>query len=100
MDKGKRPIKLKIVARKFIDEMKLAIPERINPLIMISTATGDRLMREVDKGGYKVQPVPPQENSEVVERITHPQETASKNIEKLLMPGNPTSGDEINNGRK
>ena len=61
----------KIVARKFIDERKLAIPETTNPIMIISTATGDRLIREVLKGGYKVQPVAPP-NSEVVERIIHP----------------------------
>jgi hypothetical protein len=67
----------KIVARKFIDERKLARPEIINPIMITSTATGDRLIKEVLKGGYKVQPVAPP-NSEVVERITHTKDNSKR----------------------
>ncbi len=97
--KNRKKLRNKIVARKLIDERKLAMPEITNPIMITSTATSDRLIWEVLRGGYKVQPVPPP-NSEVVENIIHPQETANNNKEKLLMRGNTTSGAAIKRGIK
>ena len=45
------------------------IPDINNPKTMKAVLEGDKLMKEVLNGGYKVHPVPPP-NSEIKERMT------------------------------
>jgi hypothetical protein len=47
---------MKIQEKKFIADKKLDIPEINKPNTMRSTATGDKLIKDVLNGGYKVQP--------------------------------------------
>ena len=53
---------------------------------------GDKVIKEVDNGGYNVHPVPPP-NSEIKERIRKIYESNRIKIEKLLTLGYTTSGD-------
>ncbi len=68
------------------------IPEVNNPKIRFPVLEGDKVMKEVDNGGYNVHPVPPP-NSEIKERIRKRYERERIKIEKLLTLGYTTSGD-------
>ena len=68
------------------------IPEINNPKIIFPVLEGDKVIKEVDNGGYNVHPVPPP-NSEIKERITKRYERERIKIEKLLILGYTTSGD-------
>jgi len=68
------------------------IPARPNPKIRIATLDGDKLMKEVLKGGYNVQPIPPP-NSETKDRILIKYENKRIKIEKLFTLGYTTSGE-------
>ena len=57
-----------IVIQKLRDVRHEEIPEINNEKIREIVLEGDKDMKEVDKGGYNVHPVPPP-NSEIKERI-------------------------------
>jgi len=81
----------KIVVKKFREDNKVEIPERASPRTITSMETGDRDIREVDNGGYNVQPAPPP-NSAVVDNSTHPKEIGNRSNETELIRGKATSG--------
>ena len=62
------------------------------PKIRFPVLEGDKVIKEVDNGGYNVHPVPPP-NSEIKERIRKIYESNRIKIEKLLTLGYTTSGD-------
>ena len=68
------------------------IPEINNPNKRFPVLEGDKVIKEVDNGGYNVHPVPPP-NSEIKERIRKRYESKRIKIEKLLTLGYTTSGD-------
>jgi len=53
--------------KKLREDKKEEIPEINNPSIIRSTDIGDKVISEVLKGGYNVQPVPPP-NSHIDDR--------------------------------
>ena len=81
----------KIVVKKLRDDKKLEIPARASPRTITSIDTGERDIREVDNGGYSVQPEPPP-NSAVVDNSTHPKEIGNRSNETELIRGKATSG--------
>jgi signal transduction protein with GAF and PtsI domain len=68
------------------------IPEINNPKIRYPVLEGDKVIKDVDNGGYNVHPVPPP-NSEIKERIRIKYEYKRIKIEKLLTLGYTTSGE-------
>jgi hypothetical protein len=55
-----------MVAKKFIEERKEETPDTSKASRMRSMDIGDKLIKEVLNGGYRVQPTP-EGNSEIVE---------------------------------
>ena len=62
------------------------------PKIRFPVLEGDKVIKEVDNGGYNVHPVPPP-NSEIKEMIRKRYERNRIKIEKILTLGYTTSGD-------
>ena len=85
-------LRLHIVDKKFKDVRHEDIPDINNPKIIKAVLEGDKLIKEVLKGGYNVHPVPPP-NSEIKEKIMKRYERERIKIEKLLTLGYTTSGD-------
>ena len=75
------------------------IPDINNPKIINAVLEGDKLIKEVLKGGYNVHPVPPP-NSVDKESITKRYEKGRKRIDKLLTLGYTTSADPRKIGTK
>jgi hypothetical protein len=75
------------------------IPDMSNPKTTKAVLEGDKLIKEVLKGGYNVHPVPPP-NSVHKESITKRYETGRMRIDKLLTLGYTTSADPRKIGRK
>jgi len=67
-------------------------PDMSNPKTTKAVLEGDKLIKEVLKGGYNVHPVPPP-NSETKERSARKYERKRIKIEKLFTLGYTTSGD-------
>ena len=68
------------------------IPEINNPKIRFPVLEGDKVIKEVDNGGYNVHPVP-LPNSDIKDKIKKIYESKRIMIEKLLTLGYTTSGD-------
>ena len=62
------------------------IPDINNPKIINAVLEGDKLIKEVLKGGYNVHPVPPP-NSEIIEIIMKRYERDRIKIDKLFTLG-------------
>jgi hypothetical protein len=75
------------------------IPDMSNPTTTKAVLEGDKLIKEVLKGGYNVHPVPPP-NSVHKESITKRYETGRMRIDKLLTLGYTTSADPRKIGTK
>jgi hypothetical protein len=75
------------------------IPDMSNPKTTKAVLEGDKLIKEVLKGGYNVHPVPPP-NSVHKESITKRYETGRMRIDKLLTLGYTTSADPRKTGTK
>ena len=75
------------------------IPDMNNPKIIKAVLEGDKLIKEVLKGGYNVHPVPPP-NSVHKESITKRYEIGRMKIDKLLTLGYTTSADPRKIGTK
>jgi hypothetical protein len=74
-------------------------PDMSNPKTTKAVLEGDKLIKEVLKGGYNVHPVPPP-NSVHKESITKRYETGRMRIDKLLTLGYTTSADPRKIGTK
>ncbi|KAI4833699.1 uncharacterized protein MKS88_000364 [Plasmodium brasilianum] len=92
-------LKCIIVVMKFKEDIILAIPDTKRPRIITSTATGDKDIREVLNGGYKVHPVPPP-NSAAVDKIINIKAIGCNNKDILLILGYESSGDPHKIGKK
>jgi hypothetical protein len=75
------------------------IPDINNPKVIKAVLEGDKLIKEVLKGGYNVHPVPPP-NSVPKESITKRYEIGRMKIDKLLTLGYTTSADPRKIGTK
>ena len=62
------------------------IPDINNPKVINAVLEGDKLIKEVLKGGYNVHPVPPPK-SEIIERIMKRYERDRIKIDKLFTLG-------------
>jgi len=85
-------LRFRIVTQKLRDVRHEDTPEINNPNIRFPTLEGDKVIKEVDNGGYNVHPVP-LPNSDIKERIRKRYESKRTMIEKLLTLGYTTSGD-------
>ena len=68
------------------------IPEINHPNTRFPVLEGDKVIKEVDNGGYNVDPVPPP-NSEIKERIRKRYESKRIMLEHIVTLGYTTSGD-------
>lgn len=84
--------RFRIVIKKFIDVSADESPDISRAVIKIETLEGDRDIKEVLKGGYNVQPVPPP-NSVIIDKIRHRYENTRRIKEKLFILGKAISGD-------
>ena len=75
------------------------MPDSNNPNIRFPVEEGDKLIKEVLKGGYNVHPVPPPK-SDIKERISNIYERKRTKIEKLFTLGYTTSGVPRKTGTK
>ena len=92
-------LRLQTVIKKFKDVRHEDIPDMSNPKTTKAVLEGDKLIKEVLKGGYNVHPVPPP-NSVHKESITKRYEIGRMRIDKLLTLGYTTSADPRKIGTK
>ncbi|SCL84028.1 hypothetical protein PBSP11RLL_000511900, partial [Plasmodium berghei] len=85
-------LKCSTVVTKFKEDIILAIPETKRPIIITSTATGDKDIKDVLNGGYRVHPVPPP-NSAAVDNITNINAIGCNNKDILFILGYANSDD-------
>merc|ERR1711937_443837 len=92
-------LRFRIVTQKLRDVRHEDIPDINNPKTIKAVLEGDKLIKEVLKGGYNVHPVPPP-NSVHKESITKRYEIGRMKIDKLLTLGYTTSADPRKIGTK
>ena len=88
-----------MVVIKFNEVKKLEIPDIARPTMIKSTLRGDKVINDVDSGGYSVHPVPAP-NSVSSDNISIPKETGSSSKDILFIRGKDTSADPLNTGMK